>query len=74
MSDEVHLYLLLAGLQIAYGGALSANFGDAGNFTLRLFELVRSYSDLARRAGAEELHPILNYAPWPLRIGYGDRE
>ena len=75
LAEEVHLYLLLAGLQIAYGGALQGNFSESrNNFTLILFELVKSYSSLAQEAGADGLQPIVNYAPWPLRLGYGRRE
>jgi hypothetical protein len=74
LSDEIHLYLLLAGLRIAYGGALSGDLGDASNFTLRLFELVRGYAKLAESIEAGKFHPIVNYAPWPLRLDYGDRE
>lgn len=75
LSDEIHLYLLLAGLKIAYGGALKGDFSGASNFTLRLFELVRSYSNLAKSVKAEPLRgSILNVAPWPLRLTYGDAE
>lgn len=72
--DELHGYLLLAGLQIGYGGAVSANFQSATNFTLRLFELVRSYSTLAANASTSPLPPIVNFAPWPLRLMYGNEE
>lgn len=75
LSDEIHLYLLIAGLQIAYGGALNGNFSHASNFTLRLFELVRAYSKLAEDANAKPLkNAILNVAPWPLWLNYGDAE
>jgi hypothetical protein len=75
LTEEVHLYLLLAGLQIAYGGALQGDFSQSrNNFTMMLFELVKSYSRLAQQAGADGLKPIANYAPWPLRLGYGRRE
>jgi len=75
LSDEIHLYLLLSGLRIAYGGALAGNFAQGANFTLRLFELVRGYSKLAEGVGAPPLGgAILNVAPWPLRLNYGDAE
>jgi len=75
LSDEIHLYLLLSGLRIAYGGALAGNFAQGANFTLRLFELVRGYSKLAEGVGAPQLGgAILNIAPWPLRLNYGDAE
>ncbi|RKT46639.1 TIR domain-containing protein [Thiocapsa rosea] len=75
LSDEIHLYLLLAGLKIAYGGALQADFTKGSNFTLRLFELVRAYSGLAEGVGSKPLkEAILNVAPWPLYLGYGEGE
>lgn len=75
LSDEIHLYLLLSGLRIAYGGALTGDFAQGDNFTLRLFELVRGYSKLAEGVGAPPLSgAILNIAPWPLRLTYGDSE
>ena len=75
LTDEIHLYLLLAGLKIAYGGALKGDFSAASNFTLRLFELVRGYSKLAEGVNARPLtKAILNVAPWPLWLGYGDSE
>ena len=73
LSDEIHLYLLLAGLRIAYGGALNGDFSKGSNFTLRLFQLVDNYFQLAKDVGGK-MHPILNFAPWPLRLIYGDRE
>jgi hypothetical protein len=73
LADEIHLYLLLAGLRIAYGGALKGDFGGAVNFTLALFELVRTYAKLAE-AAQTTLHPIVNHAPWPLRLAYGEAE
>lgn len=75
LSEELHLYLLMAGLQIAYGGALRGDFSQSRkNFTMLLFELVKSYSGLAQQVGAHGLKPIANYAPWPLRLGYGRKE
>ena len=75
LTDEIHLYLLLAGLKIVYGGALRGDFSVASNFTLRLFELVRAYSKLAEGVQAKPLvGAVLNVAPWPLWLGYGDSE
>ncbi|MGH8510257.1 MAG: TIR domain-containing protein [Gammaproteobacteria bacterium] len=75
LSDEIHLYLLLAGLKIAYGGALKGAFAKASNFSLRLFELVRTYSKLAEGVNARPLKDaILNVAPWPLWLAYGESE
>jgi hypothetical protein len=72
--DEVHAYFLVAGIQIAYGGVLQAIPARGTNFTQRLFELVRAYSPLAPAAGRGPLKPILNIAPWPLRLSYGADE
>lgn len=75
LSDEIHLYLLLAGFKLAYGGALSGSFNHGNNFTLRLFELVRGYSGLAEGVNAPSLKKaILNVAPWPLLLTYGEKE
>ncbi|MEJ2425240.1 MAG: TIR domain-containing protein [Candidatus Thiodiazotropha sp.] len=75
LTDEIHLYLLLAGLKIAYGGALKGDFSSASNFTLRLFELVRAYFKLAQGVNAPPLSDAIhNLAPWPLWLGYGDDE
>jgi hypothetical protein len=73
LADEICLYLLLSGCRIAYGGALSPQIHTASNFTLRLFEIVRAYSSLAQAAVGKGLHPIVNYAPWPLRLSYNDQ-
>lgn len=72
--DEIHGYFLLAGLRIAYGGALQADISRGTNFTHRLFELVRAYSRLAEDAAAGPVAPVLNVAPWPLRLAYGEDE
>lgn len=72
VSDEVHLYLLIAGLRILYGGKLDPDkLDDPNNFTLRLFSLIGRFGGLARNAGVE-LQPIVNLAPWPLHRLYGD--
>ncbi|MCP4043413.1 MAG: TIR domain-containing protein [Gammaproteobacteria bacterium] len=75
LSDEVHLYLLAAGVHIAYGGALKGNLGPASNLTLRLFELVRGYSPrFEATPEGKALPPIRNFPPWPLSLDYGDKE
>jgi hypothetical protein len=74
LSDEVHLYLLLAGFQIGYGGLVSGDFSQGNNFTLRLFELARGYARLTREAALARGRPIVNFAPWPYRLEYGNRE
>jgi hypothetical protein len=73
LADEICLYLLLTGCRIAYGGILDTQIHSASNFTLRLFEIVRAYSSLALAATGKGLHPIVNYAPWPLRLSYDDQ-
>lgn len=71
LTDEVHLYLLLAGIQIVYGGRLDPDhLDDPDNFTRRLFNLVADYWDVARNAEAA-IVPILNVSPWPLWKSYG---
>jgi hypothetical protein len=75
LTDEIHLYLLLAGLKIAYGGGLKGDSTIGSNFTLRLFELVRAYSKLAEGVNSRPLkEAILNIAPWPLYLDYGENE
>jgi hypothetical protein len=75
LTDEIHLYLLLAGLKIVYGGGLTGSMPTASNFTRRLFGLVRGYSKLADSVAAAPLNDaILNVPPWPLRLGYGEPE
>jgi hypothetical protein len=73
LADEIHLYLLAAGVRIAYGGALHGDFSVASNFTVRLFELVRGYARLAPGNGFR-VHLIENQPPWPLYLEYGDAE
>ncbi len=69
-TDEIHLSLLLAGLRILYGGRLETPAEARGrNFTLRLLDLVRNYSELAGNLEAT-LQPIHNLAPWPLFLTY----
>jgi len=75
LEEELYLYLITSGFQIAYGGALQGDYSKAnGNFTKMLFEIDRNYSDLVRQAGANRVEAIVNYAPWPLHVGYGRKE
>lgn len=74
LSDEVHLYLLLAGFQIGYGGLVSGDFSKGSNFTVRLFELARSYARMTKESGLASARPILNFAPWPYWLEYGEPE
>lgn len=71
LTDEIHLYLLLAGLRIAYGGALKGTLSGAPNFTLRLLDLVSTYSKLAEGCTTAPMErAVLNVAPWPLHLSY----
>lgn len=75
LTDEIFLYLLLAGLKIAYGGALKGTLSKESNLTQRLFELVRTYSKLAEDVNSLPLeYAIINVAPWPLWLSYGEPE
>ena len=54
---------------------MKGSFSGTSNFTLRLFELVRTYSKLAEGVNAQPLKKaILNVAPSPLWLAYGDSE
>lgn len=73
LTDEIHLYLLLAGLKIAYGGALKGTLSGAPNFTLRLLDLVGTYSKLAEGCNTAPMErAVLNVAPWPLHLSYNE--
>ncbi len=73
LSDDLCLYLLFAGLQLAYGGQINhdGDKQDDENFTVRLFGLVRSFSPLAKDLGGT-LAPVLNYVGWPIYQGFDD--
>jgi hypothetical protein len=81
-AEDTLLYLLLAGLRIAYGGALGhgalrngAVEGDDIDYVERLFGVARSYSTLrADMAAASPPSPIVNWVAWPLHLNYGDDE
>lgn len=75
LADDLCLFLLLAGLKLAYGGRIGHDGEqvDDVNFTVRLFGLVRSYSPLAKEIGGK-LAPIVNYVGWPIYQRYGDKE
>lgn len=84
LSDDLNLYLLLAGFRIAYGGVIGHAALEPGedNYTERLLELARSYSPLARQlgrnfeqVGEEGGQPIIvNYVGWPIHHRYGSDE
>jgi hypothetical protein len=70
-ADDLATLLLLAGLHLAYGGAMKHDgaMHDKIDYTQRLFGLVRSYSPLAAEVGASRFHPILHFVSWPM---YGE--
>ena len=66
LTDELHLYLLVARLQIANRGKLEPDkLDDPDSYTLRLFDLVSGCRGLARDLEAK-LAPIVNLDPRPL--------
>lgn len=75
-ADDLATLLLVAGLRIGYGGVLAhgGSTTDAISYTTRLFSLVRSYSPHAQGLGASRIHPIENFSPWPIYLGYGDKD
>ena len=84
LADDIVLYLLLAGLRIAYGGVLGhdglkdgAVEGDDINYAERLFALARSSSPLLSQihgsaAGLES--PIENWVAWPIHHRLADKD
>ena len=80
-ADDVVLYLLLAGLQVAYGGVLGhdaltggAVEGDDINYVQRLLSVARSYSPLLDGISTARPKPIQNWVAWPIHCKYGDDE
>lgn len=80
-ADDIVLYLLLAGLRVAYGGVLGhdalrdgAVEGDGVNYVERLLAMARSYSPLVTEIAAAPPKPIQNWVAWPIHCRYGDDE
>ena len=72
LTDEIHLGLLMAGLQIVYGGRLElSSGGQRRDFTIRLLDLARTYSGVACAAGTK-FASILNVPPWPNSTTYNN--
>jgi hypothetical protein len=76
LADDLVTMLLITGLRLGYGGMLDygGSMNDEVNYTTRLFGLVRSYSPMAKDMRVSRFHPILNFVPWPVHLGYGQKE
>lgn len=80
-ADNIVLYLLIAGLRIAYGGVLGHDAlengiadGDDINYVERLLAMVRSHSVLLSDVMGASVHPIENWVAWPIHLRFGDAE
>jgi hypothetical protein len=73
-ADDIVTMLLVAGLRLGYGGVFDHGGvkNDSVNYTTRLFGLVRSYFTRVEELRASRIHPIENYVPWPIHLGYDD--
>ena len=81
LADDIVLYLLIAGMRVAYGGVLGHSElkngpvnGDEINYVERLLAMVRSHSTLLRDVVREPPKPLENWVPWPTYLRYGDAE
>jgi hypothetical protein len=80
-ADDLVLYLLIAGLRVAYGGVLGhdalqkgAIEGDDINYVQRLLAMVRSHSILLSDVVGKPPIPIENWVAWPIHCRFGDSE
>jgi hypothetical protein len=80
-ADDIVLYLLIAGLRVAYGGVLGhdalqkgAIEGDDINYVERLLAMVRSHSTLLSDVVGKPPVPIQNWVAWPIHCRFGDAE
>jgi hypothetical protein len=80
-ADDLVLYLLIAGLRVAYGGALGYDTlqkgnieGDDINYVERLLAMVRSHSILVSDVAGKPPIPIENWVAWPIHCRFGDNE
>jgi len=80
-ADDLVLYLLIAGLRVAYGGVLGhdalqkgAIEGDDINYVERLLAMVRSHSILLSDVAGKPPIPIENWVAWPIHCKFGDNE
>jgi hypothetical protein len=75
------LYLLIAGLRVAYGGVLGHDAlqkgpieGDDINYVERLLAMVRSHSLLLSGVAGKPPVPIENWVAWPIHCKFGNEE
>lgn len=80
-ADDLVLYLLIAGLRVAYGGVLGHDAlqngiiaGDGINYVERLLAMVRSHSLLLSEVAGRPPVPIENWVAWPIHHRFGDAE
>jgi hypothetical protein len=80
-ADDLVLYLLIAGLRVAYGGVLGhdalqkgATEGDDINYVERLLAMVRSHSLLLSGVVGKPPVPVENWVAWPIHCKFGDAE
>jgi hypothetical protein len=80
-ADDLVLYLLIAGLRVAYGGVLGhealqngAVEGDNINYVERLLAMVRSHSTLLTDVTGKPPAPVENWVAWPIHLNFGDNE
>src|SRR5262249_16062801 len=80
-ADDLVLYLLIAGLRVAYGGALGhdalqtgAIEGDDINYVERLLAMVRSHSILLSDVADKPPIPIENWGAWAIHCKFGENE
>jgi SLOG cluster2/TIR domain len=80
-ADDLVLYLLIAGLRVAYGGVLGhdalqngAVVGDDINYVERLLAMVRSHSILLSGVVGKPPVPIENWVAWPIHLNFGDTQ
>lgn len=81
LADDLVLYLLVAGLRVAYGGILGHGGLEQGrapddglDYVERLFGLARSHSELVRDLSGEAISPIENWVAWPKSAALSDAE
>ena len=81
LADDLVLYLLIAGLRVAYGGVLGheglrngAVASDDINYVARLLATVRSHSTLLNDVTMGTPAPIENWVAWPLHLRFGEQE
>ena len=80
-ADDLVLFLLIAGLRVAYGGVLGhdalqkgAIEGDDINYVERLLAMVRSHSTLLRDVAGKPPIPIENWVAWPIHHKFDESE